>query len=291
MDEWIDSTVIRSPHGDTPMQFPPMPPARPRSRSAIPLLLWGALGVGLWPGVAMAQGIEQRGQPLQLVPNPRDRGAPTQTFGGGANLIPNPRDRGTPTHTRSGSSTGGSPTGGIPEDAGIGPEDADPTRDRPRPIGPAPAGPADPVSPPDPSPCRDLEPPFVNLSPDPAAPGGLVLEVAAANPTLHVHLPVERPAIAEWAIFDDGGTLLEVQQLPLPPEAEQVAFSAFTDTGGQGLEPQKSYRWSLVLGCDAQDTSLNPGVLGELRRTAIAPPPQRPQGHPFAPTDRLIDPR
>ncbi|GAB4355510.1 MAG: hypothetical protein Fur0042_24760 [Cyanophyceae cyanobacterium] len=287
MDEWIDSTVIRSPHGDTPMQPPLMPSPRPRSRPATLLLLWGTLGLGLWPGgVAQAQGIGRPGHTLQLVPKPRDRGAPTQTFGGGANLIPNPRDRGTPTYTR-----GGSPTGGTPEDAGIGPADLESAPVRPRLIGPVSPGPADLTPSPEPSPCRDLEPPFVNLSPDPDAPGGLMLEVVAANPTLHVHLPVERPAIAEWAIFDSSGTLLEVQQLPLPPEAEQVAFSAFTAASGQGLEPQKSYRWSLVLGCDAQDPSLNSGVLGELRRTAIAPPPHRPQGHPSAPSDRIIDTR
>jgi hypothetical protein len=270
------------------MQPPLMPHPRPRSRPSCLLLLLGAFGWGLGPGVALAQGVAQPDQTIQIVPSPRDRGTPSQTFGGGANLIPNPRDRGTPSRTRS-----GSPTGGTPEDAGIGPEDVvDPSRPRLiRPTLIVPGNPDDPNSPANASPCDALDPPFVNLSTDPAAPGGLVLTVADANPTLHAHLPQDRPAIAEWAIFDDGGTLIEVQQLPLPPEAEQVAFTAFTDASGQGLEPQKSYRWSLVLGCDAQDPSLNPGVLGELRRTPIAPPPPHSQGHPFVPQGHTLDTR
>lgn len=271
--------------------MPPSPQRRHRSVGPVLLGVLGGVGVALGavslPGQAL--GVGQPRPIPQLVPQPRDRGTPSQTYGGGTNLIPNPRDRGTPTNTRS-----GSPTGGVPADAGIGPEEVEPSGPRrrisPALVLPVPTNPDAPSAPEDATPCEALEPPFVNLSADPTVPGGLLLSATDANPVLYAHLPMDRPAIAEWAIFDDTGTLLEVQQLPLPPDAEQVSFTAFTEASGQGLEPQKSYRWSLVLGCDAQDPSLNPGVLGELQRTRrLAPPPRHPQGHPVAPGDRSID--
>lgn len=140
--------------------------------------------------------------------------------------------------------------------------------------------------------------PFVNLSEDANAPGGVAFSVRETNPTLYVHLPEERPANAEFIVLDGSGTILERSPLTLPPEdapgRQVLALPLFASSAqGRRLEPQKSYRWAFVMVCDLQDRGADRGVVGEVRLVEETPPTQevspRPQT-PFTPPPRTTPP-
>ncbi|MCG9887255.1 MAG: DUF928 domain-containing protein [Cyanobacteria bacterium] len=129
--------------------------------------------------------------------------------------------------------------------------------------------------------------PFVNLSENPNAPGGVSFSVRDPNPLLYIHLPEERPADAEFIVLDGSGTILERSALTLPSASEPghqvLALRLFADSGqgrGLSLEPQKSYRWAFVLICDREDRGADRGVLGEVRLMDAMPPAPGPTPRP-----------
>jgi hypothetical protein len=129
--------------------------------------------------------------------------------------------------------------------------------------------------------------PFVNLSDNPNAPGGVSFSVRDPNPLLYIHLPEERPADAEFIVLDGSGTILERSALTLPPAAEAerqvLALRLFAESGqgrGMRLEPQKSYRWAFVLICDREDRGADRGVIGEVRLMDGMPPAPAPGSSP-----------
>ena len=141
-----------------------------------------------------------------------------------AQLVPNPRDRGTPSSTIGGGTRGGG--------------------------------------------CGDNTDamPFVNLSEDQSAPGGVSFSVSDPSPSLYVHLPENRPDDAEFIILDGSGTIIERNRIDLAEADNTLKLPVFGEgENARTLEPNKSYRWAFVLICDAQDRGADRGVLGEVR--------------------------